>query len=240
MPATISLFGSGEFLPWSTEVDRHTLAMARNGDGSVVVIPAASAPEGRDVFDDWARKGLAHYEGMGVEARVCGLRDRADAFSDDVIAQLDGASMLYFSGGNPAYLADTLRGSPFWDAVLAALEGGAAISGCSAGACFLGEVAPNSDEESLEPARWASSGLRLLPGLVFGPHWNMLETWMPGIHAFIKSNLPEDGRLVTLDEHTAMVGDGAEWRVFGDGEVAVYAGSELIAGPFRAGDTLAL
>lgn len=240
MSGVISLFGSGEFLPWSVEVDRHTLSLSRNGDGSVVVIPAASAPEGRDVFDEWARKGVDHYGSMGVQARVCGLRDRSDAFDADIIAQLVGASMLYFSGGNPAYLADTLRGSPFWDAVVAALGAGTALSGCSAGACFLGEVAPNSGSSSLDPERWAARGLGLIPGIAFGPHWNMLETWIPGVQTFIRENVPDGCRLVTLDEDTAMVGEGAGWRVFGEGEVCVYDGGERTAGPFRAGDTFTL
>ena len=43
-------------------------SIAPAGDGSVVIIPAASAPEGHDVFDDWARKGLDHYGAMKVEA----------------------------------------------------------------------------------------------------------------------------------------------------------------------------
>jgi len=67
---TFSVFGSGEFLPWSVEVDRYALSLATSGDGSVVVIPAASAMEGNDVFFDWARKGIAHYDSMGVESRV--------------------------------------------------------------------------------------------------------------------------------------------------------------------------
>ena len=133
-----SIFGSGEFLPWSVEVDRYAMALATAGDGSVVVIPAASAMEGDDVFADWARKGTTHYESMGVESRVSALKTRDDAFSEDHIAQLEGASMFYFSGGNPAYLADTLRGSPFWTAIVDAVDGGAVIAGCSAGASTTG------------------------------------------------------------------------------------------------------
>lgn len=234
---TFAVFGSGEFTPWSEEVDRYALDRATTGDGSVVIVPAASAPEGNDVFDDWARKGVAHYESMGVPARVSALKHRADAFDDDFISQLEGASMFYFSGGNPAHLADTLRDSPFWAVVVKAVDAGAAIAGCSAGACFLGEVAPNSGSDDLNPEKWATDGLRLLPGTSFGPHWDMLETWIPGIHEFIRTNTPEDIRLVTLDEDTAMVGDGETWRVFGAGKVTVSLDGTS-TGPFRAGDTV--
>ena len=235
----ISVLGSGEFLPWSVEVDRYALEAATAGDGTVVVIPTASATEGRDVFDGWARRGLEHYAAMGVDARVSGLRFRADAFDEGVIAQLEGASMYYLSGGDPAYLADTLRGTPFWDALVRAADAGAALAGCSAGACVIGELAPRSSRQTPNPERWATRGLRLLPGTAFGPHWNMIETWMPGAESFILSSIPEGCRLVTLDENTAIVGKGLRWRVFGEGEVSIHLDGTR-SGPFRTGDIVGL
>jgi cyanophycinase-like exopeptidase len=234
---TFSVFGSGEFMPWSVEVDRYALqraSAAGTGDGSVVVIPAASAPEGDDVFDSWARKGIAHYSSMEVPVRVSALKTRADAHSDDHVAQLEGASMFYFSGGNPAYLADILRDTPFWKAILDAVGSGAALAGCSAGACVMGETAPDPTRMSLSPESWAAEGLRVLPGLAFGPHWDMMETWIPGIHSFIVSNTPDGCRLVALDEDTAMVGDGKLWQVFGVGAVQVYEAEDPAA--YRAGE----
>ncbi len=235
---TLSIYGSGEFLPWSVEVDRYALDRATNGDGSVVVIPAASAPEGDDVFADWARLGVSHYGSMEVPVRVSALKTRSGAHDEDYISQLEGASMFYFSGGNPAYLADTLRGTPFWQVILEEVGKGSVLAGCSAGACVLGELAPDSSRNSLNPEEWASPGLGLLPGLTFGPHWNMLEVWIPGIHDFIIGNTPEDCTLVTLDEDTAMVGDGHEWKVFGQGLVQVVLDGERPL--YRAGDTFKL
>ena len=51
---TLELMGSGEFEPWSEEVDRFSLSRADFGDGSVVILPTASAPEGDEVFNRWA------------------------------------------------------------------------------------------------------------------------------------------------------------------------------------------
>lgn len=235
---TISLFGSGEFLPWATDVDRHALERASAGDGSVVVVPTASAPEGRDVFDDWAVKGIAHYEAMKVPVRVAALRERKDAFDEAVLAQLEAASLIYFSGGNPAYLADTLRDTPFWSAVTQGLDSGVAVSGCSAGACCLGELAPDSAQEDRDAKSWFVAGLRMLPGVMIGPHWNMLDSWEPGITQFIIDNTPADQKLVAIGEDTAVVGDGRSWTVFGEGSVSVYEAGALAEGPFRAGDSI--
>ena len=241
MARTYALFGSGEFLPWAMDVDRAALERARAGDGSVIVLPLASAQEGDDVFEDWAQRGVRHYEAMSVPVRVSGLKDRAGAFDDDLIAQLDGASMYYFSGGNPAYVADTLRDTPFWAAIVAAVDGGAVLAGCSAGACFVGEMAPDpSGSVMAREKSWYVTGLRMLPGLSFGPHWDMLDTWEPGITDFIVSNTPADQRLVAIDEDTAMLGDGTDWTVLGNGEISIYQAGERVAGPYERNVTFRL
>src|SRR5919197_3108098 len=233
----LEVMGSGEFLPWSEGVDRFALSKARSGDGSVVILPIASAPEGDEVFDRWAGMGLEHYKKMGVHARVLPLKTREDAHLDVLVEELATASLIFFSGGNPAYLATTLKETPFWDAILEAVDRGVALAGCSAGACILGEVAPDSTAESLEAISW-QPGLGLVPKAVFGPHWNMLESFMPGLQDYILSVVPSDSVFIGVDENTAMAGDGQDWQVFGDSEIHVRWGGE--SWNFRAGDTFDL
>jgi len=66
---TFLFLGSGEFEPWSTEVETIALADAV-GDGSVAILPTASAAEGDHVFERWGQMGLAHYRDDGVPAAV--------------------------------------------------------------------------------------------------------------------------------------------------------------------------
>src|SRR5919198_6128287 len=133
----LEVMGSGEFLPWSEGVDRFALSKARSGDGSVVILPTASAPEGEEGFDRWAGMGLEHYKRMGVHARVLPLKTREDALLDVLVEELATPSMIFFSGGNPAYLCDTLTDTPVWHAIREAVDRGVALAGCSAGAAFL-------------------------------------------------------------------------------------------------------
>src|SRR2546423_12635183 len=182
--------GSGEFEPWAEEVDRYSLSRADFGDGSVVILPTASAPEGDEVFNRWAGMGLDHYKRMGVHARVVDLKTREDAYLDVLIEELAHPSMIFFSGGNPAYLATTLADTPFWKAILDAGDRGTALAGCSAGACIVGEAAPDSTVQRLEDITW-QKGLGLVPQTVFGPHWDALESFMPGLQDFILSVVPE-------------------------------------------------
>ena len=81
--ATFLLLGSGEFEPWSHEVEAEALAGA-TGDGRVAILPTASAPEGDEVFERWGRMGLGHYAERAVPAEIVPVRTRDDALRDDL------------------------------------------------------------------------------------------------------------------------------------------------------------
>jgi cyanophycinase len=223
-----ALLGSGEFEPWSEEVDRYVLERARSGDGSVLILPTASAPEGDDVFVGWAQKGLDHFAGVGFKADVLPLKTRNDAMDARFVQALDVPSIVYLSGGNPAYLARTFSDTPFWTALLDGVDRGLAYIGCSAGVAFLGELAPDSAaaQQIADLKPWPADiwveGMRVFPKTVFGPHWNMLDVYIPGLQAYMHDSVPDDCWLVGIDENTAMAGDGSDWQVFGLGTVVIH------------------
>ena len=217
MNPAFALLGSGEFEPWSDEVDRWVLERSSRPEGPVLILPTASAPEGPGVFRRWSDMGMTHFDATGVRAEVVPLMTRADAARRDLVAKLDTAAAVYFSGGNPTYLVRTLAGTKFWKAVLEGLDRGLVYAGCSAGISCLGELAPdNTVEDPRSPDIW-QAGLRVFPKVVFGPHWNMLDTYVPGLSHFMLAAVPPDCRLLGVDEHTAVVGDGATWSVIGLG-----------------------
>lgn len=234
-PRTFALMGSGEFEAWHDEVDRWLLRHA-NGDGSVLILPTASAGEGDEVFDGWALKGLAHYERLGVPARVVPLRTRVDAGRSDLVDQLRAASIVFFSGGNPWYLSETLRDSAFCRAMVERLDDGLAYAGCSAGVACLAEVTFDSDSPDFEHV--LKPGLGLVRRTLFSPHWDMVDTWIPGASEFIAGSVPKGGRLVAIDEETAMFGDGSSWTVAG--RSAVHLLQDGVWTDHGAGDTFSL
>src|SRR5262249_42041700 len=158
--ALFALLGSGEFEPWTEPVDRWLLEHA-TGDGRIVVLPTASAPEGDDVFEGWASMGLRHYEETGIAAEVVALRTRADAERAELFDRFRGASAVFFSGGNPASLAATLAGTAAWNCILDEMRRGMAYAGCSAGVASLGESCPDSSVR--DPLN--ADGSLLQPGL---------------------------------------------------------------------------
>ena len=216
MPSLMALLGSGEFEPWTEEVDRWLLDRA-SGDGSVLILPLASAPEGDEVFDRWSNMGLTHYESLGIAAEVLPLKTRTDTDRRDLAARLDTVSVAYFSGGNPAYLAGALSASRFWARLLHEMDRGMAYVGCSAGVACLGDVVPDSTVlDFTSPELW-KPGLGLFPKLFLGPHWDALNAYVPGLQELFIAAVPPGHRLLAIDERTAVVGDGTEWQVMGNG-----------------------
>jgi cyanophycinase len=220
-PAAYALLGAGEFETWHDDVDRWLLERS-DGDGSVLISPAAAAPEGDGVFDSWANKALAHYERLGVPTRVLPLKTREDAERADVVALVDDASIIFFSGGNPWYLATVLIDTPLWSRLRERMMDGLAYAGCSAGVACLTEMTYDSATQDFEQV--FKPGLGYVRNALFAPHWDIVEAWIPGAQAAITAAAPPAGVLIALDENTAMVGDGSAWTVHGRQGIHVYRG----------------
>lgn len=215
LPRTFLMMGSGEFEPWSEEVERAALD---GRSGPVAVVPTASASEGDRVFDRWAQMGLAHYASMGIEARVVPVKTREDAERHDLARRFEGTSMIFFSGGKPRFLSSVIGGTRCFDALLAAVGLGAVYAGCSAGAIVASR--PPDAKPRLGEA-WMS-GLGLLPHLSLGVHWDRTK-YIPGLRPFMMSR-SKDGAFVGIDERTAILGDGERWTVYGVGTAMVRRG----------------
>jgi cyanophycinase len=233
--STYAFLGAGEFEDWHADVDR---ALFDGRVGKALVFATASAPEGDDVYDGWVAKGLDHYRALGIEVAAPPLRTAADAHDLGLAGELEDAALVFFSGGNPAYLASVLADSPFWRRLQERIaEGRTAYAGCSAGVACLCDPTFDSDTDDFDRI-WAP-GLGYFPQVLFAPHWDMVDTWIPGARAFIQAAAPADGHLIALDERTAMVGDGETWEVSGAGGVGVYRGGTWV-GEHRNGASFAL
>jgi cyanophycinase len=227
------LLGSGEFEPWSGEAERFILDGA-TGDGSAVVLATASGREGRAVFDRWTDMGLAHYASLDIPANAVRVQNRADALTSGMADPIDGASMVFFSGGSPSYLAATIIGTPIWDAITRLVARGGVYAGCSAGAMVAGSSGTGARRGHL-PFPFAS-GLGLVPETAFGVHWDALGgRWIRWLRDLAPRRLPREVSFAGIAEKTAIATDGDRWRVFGTGEVDVRARGQRTA--YTAGQT---
>ena len=211
-PGPVALVGSGEFLEVMVPVDAELLA---GRPQRAVFLPTASAEEGPERVRYWTDLAAAHYSSMGVEPVPLEVLDREDAERPELASRVAGAGLVYLSGGNPGYLASTLTGTAVWQAILKAWRSGAALAGCSAGACALSRIA----DDFRRPGRYSGEGLAVVPHLVVLPHFDRIEHWMPTLADRMLARTPQGAALVGIDEETALVGDGDRFTVRGNKSV---------------------
>jgi cyanophycinase-like exopeptidase len=175
-----------------------------------VQIPTAAAPEGETSLSRWINLGKAQAERIGVEAISVIAHDRNDANDPRLADLVRDAGLIYLSGGNPTFLANTLRETLLWNEIESAWRDGAALAGCSAGAMALADHIP-----ALRlPTHTATSGLGLLPHIRVLPHFDRMFARIPDFMTrFMK--VPDGVSVVGIDEDTAIVGGPFEWEVQG-------------------------
>ena len=174
-----------------------------------VQIATAAAPEGPESLRRWHDLGARAAERLGVAQVVIDVRDRQDADNPEWAERIAGAGLIYLSGGNPTFLAETLSGTAVWRAIADAWRSGASLAGCSAGAMALAGYVPNFRH----PRRDGTPGLGLLPGIRVLPHFDRMSNWVPDFAAH--ALLAGQTRVLGIDEDTALVGapsSDAQWE----------------------------
>ena len=137
----IALVGSGEYLPVMQELESQLLriAVARGKKNTFVQIPTAAGRESRESIKFWKERGEIQVARIGAQSIFIPVLTREDAFNEDFITLIEDAGLIYFSGGDPGYLAQVFSGTPLWGAIVKAWHDGSSLAGCSAGAMAFGE-----------------------------------------------------------------------------------------------------
>ena len=196
-----------------------------------VQIPTAAAPEGERSLSRWIELGKAQANRIGVTAVSVVAHDRNDAQDPRIAELVRDAGLIYLSGGNPTFLANTLRDTLLWQEIETAWRNGAALAGCSAGAMALADHIP-----ALRlPTHSATHGVGLLPHLRVLPHFDQMFARLPDfLTRFMK--VPDGVSIVGIDEETAIIGGPFEWEVKGRQSAWLFVDSHRKE--FKPGETL--
>lgn len=233
MNGLITLVGSGEYLPVMKEVDQHLLSsLVLNGrNPRVVCLATAAGREGDASVARWSNMGVEHFQALGADVVAPRIIDRASANDAQWEPVLENADLVYFSGGDPGYLYETMSGSLAWAAMQRAWDRGAVYAGCSAGAMILARRMPSFRLAGTQ------DGFGILPATFIVPHFDAIPgIWKPLVFA-LKKQLKAGERMIGVDENTALVGRlNGEWNVMGQGCVHVFTrdGGSV----FESGQTL--
>ncbi len=207
-PGPLALVGSGEYLPEMADLEASLIA---GRAPRYVQLATAAVQDGPSVVEHWHQLGIDQAKRLGVEPVIVPVNDHDDANNPDFAELIHGAGLIYLSGGDPNYLAETLRGSLVWSAIEATWRGGAALAGCSAGAMALGAWIPSLRH----PRKGSTAGLGLLEHLGVIPHFDAFAARVPDL--LTRFVLPDESTMtvVGVDERTALVGGPTQWTVQG-------------------------
>jgi len=211
MAGLIALAGGNEFRRDCEPMDRTLLTRLGNRP-KVVIIPTAAARENAALA---AENGVRYFQRLGAQAEAAMIIDAETARQPALAAQVRNADLIYFVGGDPVYLLETMRDSPAWKAARKVLQRGRTLAGSSAGAMILGG-------QMWAPGNGWREGLGLVPSIALIPHHaNLASRWNA---AHMRASLQEGVILLGIDEATALV--GPPWQVLGAGQVTVYRGKK--------------
>jgi cyanophycinase len=240
MRGPVALVGAGEFLDEMAEFDHGLLLSTGRPRPRVVILPTASAPDGDEIFQGWANKGVEHFSRLGAEVEPILVRTAAEGHDPAGLQAIGEADLVYLSGGSPSHLLNILDGSPLGEAIRIANERGAVIAGCSAGAmAIVGRlmdfrIVPRLRVPIPFPVRWRD-GLGLVPDVAVVPHY---DAFPEPLSAAFALQAPRGGVVLGIDEGTAVVGRSGAWQVFGRGRVTVWRGRHRER--FRKGEAFRL
>lgn len=181
--------------------------------------------------------------GLGAQARNVWIT-RDEAMTDSIARLLDGATGVWFGGGDQGRLADVLRGTPTERAIHARYAAGAVIGGTSAGAAVMSAVMLTGDERTPGGARpdstlsWVTiarentittDGFGLIGTVIIDQHF-LRRKRHNRLISLVLERAPHLG--AGIDESTALVvhADGT-WSVRGVSTVVIYDAREAAVTP---------
>ena len=224
MNGSLALVGSGEYLPPMANFEKSLLNDGiKNGKRPIYIqIPTAAGKETPDRLEYWKQLGKTQADRLDIDSIFLPIFTREDANNPEYVTLMRDSALMYMSGGDPHYLAETLMGTPLWEAIQENWSTGASLAGCSAGAMVLSSHIPNFRLLKKTP----TAGLNLLPEIRVIPHFNKFFKWIPESAAKVLLHVPDNSILIGVDELTAIVRRGGEdhWVVVGEAKVHVLKG----------------
>src|SRR3954453_15907813 len=201
---------------------------ARAGHTKLVVATVATAHHD-EVWDEYRRL----FKALGVRSLAhLHVESRADAFSTDKLAVLDGAGAVFFTGGDLLRITSRIGGAPVCDRIREIFLTGGVIAGASgggsgAGGAMVGAggekrvVAGGTDESHRCASLKMAPGLGFLRGVIIDQHFAER-----GRLGRLGGAVPQNPRVlgIGIDEDTAILAESQGFSVIGSGAVYVVDG----------------
>lgn len=210
---TLIIIGGHEDHDGDKIILKEVASRIRNGK-LVLATVASHEPEG------YLEKYQASFAELGIgEVTELYVEDRVEASDAGKLQALDEVEAVFFSGGDQLRITSQIGGTPIFDRVKAIYEAGGTIAGTSAGASMMSDTmlvkGTSGASFRIGDVRMAP-GLGLLSNVIIDQHF--AERGRIGrLIGAVSQNPRELG--IGIDEDTAIVVEGEQFRVIGSGAV---------------------
>ena len=221
-----------------------------DGEGTLVIIGGHEDKQKGDILHRVAE--LAHYDSivvatlassvaqeswldyqnvfraMGVKAvRHLDVPDRSAAFDPEHLETLDGASLIFFTGGDQLEITTKIGGTEICEKIQDMFRNGVAVAGTSAGASVMSETMLVGAQEGENKLAYD-----MAPGLGFFRHVVIDQHFAQrGRISRLLSAVARNPRMlgIGIDENTAIVANSSTFEVIGEGSVYIVDGRAVTA-----------
>ena len=208
MIGRLALVGGDEFRSGCETMDTAILAATSSANPVVLIVPTAAAFENPVRAAD---NGVRHFESLGAAASPLMVLNHNDAMDAGIAAEVEGADLVYLTGGNPAHLLETLQDSLLLDSIRGRLESGGILAGSSAGAMVMGSW--------MRFREWRRT-LGIASGIATLPHHERAD---PDAVLGELESAPDDlSAVFGIDGRAGALSGPDGWTALGDGRVTVY------------------
>jgi cyanophycinase len=211
---TLVIVGGG---PTPPEAVERFIGSAGGEEAPLVVVTTAQGdtPPGEKAAIGWLRVAGAR------NVTQIHARTRKEADDPKVLAALQAAKGIWFSGGRQWRLVDAFANTRAYSLFASVLQEGGVVGGSSAGATIQGGVLvrgnPLGNEDMI--CEGYDEGFRFLPGVAIDQHFSQRNRLNDMLE--LKKSRPSVLGL-GIDEATAVIVQGREMEVVGEHQVSVF------------------
>jgi cyanophycinase len=170
----------------------------------------------------------AAFKRLGVdEVSVVDVSSREDAKSEKGLELIGKATGIFFTGGDQLHITTLLGGTRMHGLLHERFEKGVVLGGTSAGAAMMSNsmfIRGESDETPRFGGMEIGPGMDFLTGAVIDTHFS--QRGRIGRLLTAVAHYPQDVG-IGVDENTALVVQGTEFEVIGEGAVTVVDAGDI-------------
>lgn len=218
---TLIIIGGHEAKEGRREILKEVARRVRGGR-LVIATVASHQPEG--YFESYQQG----FDGLGVGELVeLYVEERTEAMQEDKLALFEGATGVFFSGGDQLRITSQIGDTPLEARIRQVYEAGGVVAGTSAGASVMCEtmLVKGSSKESYRIGDLQMApGLGLMRGVIIDQHFAERGR-MGRLLGAVAQNPRVLG--IGIDEDTAIVVEDSRLSVIGSGAVYVADGAGI-------------